>query len=48
MSSRLSAKLHAYAREGYGGHIEEFVPTLAKESGLRVVSVPIPLFVGDR
>ena len=48
MSARMSDKLHAYAKEGFGGHLEEFVPTLAKESGFKVVSIPIPLFIGDR
>ena len=48
MSARMGGKLHAYAKEGFGGHLEEFVPTLAKESGFKVVSIPIPLFIGDR
>ena len=48
MSRKLGSLMHSYSLEGLGGYIEEFVPTLAKESGLRVVSVPVPLFGGDR
>ena len=48
LSRALGEKLHLHAVEGLGGHIEEFIPSLAKESGMSVVSIPIPLFNGDR
>ena len=47
MSKRMGSTLHSYSMEGLGGYVEEFVPTLAKEAGLKVVSVPVPLFIGD-
>ena len=48
MSKKLGSTMHTYSMEGLGGYIEEFVPTLAKETGLKVVSVPVPLFISDR
>lgn len=48
MSKKYGESLHNYAMEGLGGYIEEFIPTMAKEVGLTVVSVPIPLFITDR
>lgn len=48
MSRKLADTLHLYAMDGMGGHIEEFIPTMAKESHLSVVSIPISSFVNDR
>lgn len=44
MSRKYSEMIHSYAVEGIGGYIEEFVPSMAKETNLSVVSVPVSMF----
>ena len=48
MTQRLGQQLHSSALEGVGGFIEEFLPTMAKETGLSIVTVPVSTFIGER
>lgn len=46
LSRKLADTLHLYSMDGMGGFIEEFVPSLAVEADMTVVSIPIREF-GD-
>ena len=47
VSRKLVHALHLYSADGMGGFIEEFVPSLAVEGNMTVVSIPIAEY-GDR